>query len=88
MMISLVEVHHSELDDIYELIEVIVNTDHIIRVTEDVKYKQILKKRSVRGLSEDHSFTKINLLNGINIVVVGNIKQISEKISKKRMILG
>ena len=96
MLIRLVEIRHSEevshLEterNVYELAETVINTDHVVRITEDTKYAQILKIGSLKGLTKEHSFTKINLSNGIIIVVVGSVEEISKKLhTKKQMIFG
>ena len=104
MLIKLVEIKQdsdvkkftNETERNYFLSEIIVNSEHIVCMREDTSLEQQLletKEMFPPDLDERQSFTRLNLQRGqlgIDIVVVGTLKVVCEKINKieKRLLTG
>jgi hypothetical protein len=94
-MIKLIEIYRSDArssisDQLWSVREVQINPSHILRFMEYGELNHTFDKNSI-GLSDNHSFTRIDMTNGISMVVVASVEQILEKLntsSKKKMLHG
>jgi len=89
-MIRLVEVQQRMNN--FRLTEVYVNPEHVVAIREDERMSQTLKEGKLPdNLDERQSFTKIYIdrgHTGIDMTVVGDVRQIKEKLGlNKRTLL-
>ena len=82
-MIKLVQVDHNNYSDQFHLREIIVNSAHIISITDDPEMASLHAKGSLpEGLHEAQQFSKVTFTNGKEIVVVGKPGLIGNKAKK------
>lgn len=83
-MARMVEVYHRGGDTMFEnwgLRETEINPTHVIKMTEDDLMKDYLARGYLPNkLSKNQSFVRVNLATGLNLIVVGTLEQISEKL--------
>ncbi len=85
-MIKLTEIYHLGGDAMYNnwsLRETEINPLHVVKITGDSQMDLYLHRGYLpKDLNEAQTFTRISFVTGPNIIVVGSLNYISEKLNK------
>jgi len=88
-MVKLVEVRR--MLNNYSLSEIYVNPEHVVAIRSDDKTREaLIEGRLPNGLNQGQSFTTLYLdrgQTGIDVVVVGDVETIKEKLGIARRTL-
>ena len=99
MLVTLTEVYETKTNtnnmnasykQDYHLREVAVNPSHVVYIREDTKFQSLLSEGKLPdGLDSRQSFSRVTIdkHGGYDLIVVGGVRQVQEKLGDARQLL-